>query len=149
MFYNQRCIDLNKHLLENGYYFKICHLTRKEKQKFRSYLEIPSLFMTILKEASQRLYPALFLAFSIDKLKTKYHLFCKVYGHQLDMVVAYLRKTLHDFTWPSDHVVIWGHITNWKLTISSSTRPLITKHCRVVTYDDGNSTTMSRNSEST
>ena len=33
---------------------------------------------------------------------------------------------------------MWGHVTKWKLNISPSTRPMITKLCRVVTYDEGN-----------
>ena len=31
-------------------------------------------------------------------------------------------------------MITWGHVTNWKLNISSSTRSMITKHGRLVTY---------------
>ena len=36
-------------------------------------------------------------------------------------------------------MVKWSHVTNWKLNISSSKRSVITKLCRVVTDDEGNS----------
>ena len=38
-------------------------------------------------------------------------------------------------------MVTWNHVTNWKYNISSSKRPIITKFCRVVTNDEGNSHT--------
>ena len=41
-----------------------------------------------------------------------------------------------------DNTFTLGHVTKWNLNISSSTRPTITRLCRVVAYDDGNSSIM-------
>ena len=38
--------------------------------------------------------------------------------------------------WLSDHEVTQGHVTKWKLNMSSSTRLITTKFCRVVTYEE-------------
>ena len=40
MLYSQHCTDLNKQLLENKYYFDICHFIVKEKQKFKVTLKV-------------------------------------------------------------------------------------------------------------
>ena len=48
--------------------------------------------------------------------------------------------------WPGG---TWGHVTNWKLNISSYKRSMISKLCRVVTYDEGSSPTLSRESLTT
>ena len=50
-------------------------------------------------------------------------------------------KLSHDTTWLPDNVFTQGHMTKWKLNISSSAKPMITKLCRLVTCDEGNSPT--------
>ena len=40
----------------------------------------------------------------------------------------------HNIRWPSDHVIMWGHVTHRKLNISSFARSMTTKHDRLVTY---------------
>ena len=55
----------------------------------------------------------------------------------------------HNVTWPPENVITWGHVTKWKLNISSSTMPMMTKLCRVVTYNEGNSSIMPRESLAT
>ena len=42
-------------------------------------------------------------------------------------------NSTHNHTWPSDHVVMWGHMTNEKQHISFSGRRIVTKRCRVLT----------------
>ena len=39
---------------------------------------------------------------------------------------------------PSGHVITWSHVTHWKLNISSSTRSVTTKHCKLGTYGERN-----------
>ena len=72
-----------------------------------------------------------------DKLKTKYLLFCKTYGHQTcqgdDL---WWGKLIHNVRWPSAYVITWGHVTNWKLNIPSSARSMTSKHGRLVTYGE-------------
>ena len=50
---------------------------------------------------------------------------------------------------PSDDVVTWSHVANWKLNISSSKTSTITKLCRVVINKEGNSPIVSYNSLTT
>lgn len=74
----------------------------------------------------------------LDKLKRKYLLFCKVFGHQTwDDRGLWWGKLTHDFTWPSDHLVAWDHVLNQKLNISYSTRPVTSKSNRALTYNKG------------
>ena len=87
---------------------------------------------------------------SIWQIKTKYLLFWKVYGNQTwHGSGVWWGKLTHYFTWPSDHVSKWGHGTIWKLYISSSTKAMITKLSEIVTYDEGNSVIMWRDSLTT
>ena len=87
---------------------------------------------------------------SREKLNTKNLLFCKVYGYQTWQGSDFWwEEFTHDVTWPSDNVVTWGHVTKWNLNISSSTRLMITKLCRVVNYDEGNSPIMPWNAHNT
>ena len=44
------------------------------------------------------------------------------------------RDSDRNVRWPSDDVIMWDHVTNSKLNISSSARPLTTQHDRLVTY---------------
>ena len=71
-----------------------------------------------------------------EKLKIKYLFFCKAFSYQTwqggDL---WWGKLIHNARWPSDHVILWGQVTNWKLSMSSSTRSMTTKHGRLVTYD--------------
>ena len=55
-------------------------------------------------------------------------LFFKVYGYETwqgnDL---WLGELTHDVTRTPDNVFMWGHVTKWKLSISSSTTPIISK----------------------
>ena len=74
-------------------------------------------------------------------------LFFKVYENETwqgnDL---WLGELTHDVTWTPDNVVMWGHVTKWKHSISSSTRPIISKLWKVVTYDEGKSPITPRDS---
>ena len=64
---------------------------------------------------------------SRDKLKTQYLLLCKAYGHQTWQDGGlWWGKPTHNVRWPSDHVITWVYVTNWKL-ISSIIRGLLLK----------------------
>ena len=48
---------------------------------------------------------------SQDQLKTKYLLFCKVYGRETYQGSdLWLRELTHDVVRLSDHVSTWGHV---------------------------------------
>ena len=49
----------------------------------------------------------------------------------------------HNATLHIDHVGTRGHMTNGKQNIFSSARPMATKPCLVVVYDEGTSPMMS------
>ena len=44
----------------------------------------------------------------------------------------------HNLKWPSDQMIMWGDVTNWKFDICSSVRSMIAKHGRLVTYGKRN-----------
>ena len=59
---------------------------------------------------------------------TKLLLFCKFYGHKTwQGNFLWSWQLTHYLTWPSEQVVTWGHMTNWKVNISSSKRSMGTK----------------------
>ena len=77
---------------------------------------------------------------SRDKSKAKYLLSCKTYGHQMwQGGELSWGKLTHSARWPSDNVITWGHVTDWKFNIASSARCMTRKHGRLVTYDERNS----------
>ena len=56
---------------------------------------------------------------------------------KLDMMVILGGTPTHKTKWPFDHVVhvvIWDHMTNKKIFISTSTKPMATRIYRVVNY---------------
>ena len=74
-----------------------------------------------------------------EKLKIKYLFFCNAFSYQTwQGGNLWWGKLIHNARWPSDHVILWGQVTNWKLNISSSTRSMTTKYGRLVTYDGCN-----------
>ena len=66
----------------------------------------------------------------------KYLLFYTTYNHKTWQSIGLWGELTHDATWPSDHVVAWGHVVNEKLNISYSTKPVTTKLNKEVTYDE-------------
>ena len=58
-------------------------------------------------------------------------------------------KSIHNDTWPSDHVITWDLVTNEKLHIPSSTRPITTQYGRLVTHGERNPTMRSHDSLTT
>ena len=68
---------------------------------------------------------------SHDKLKTKYLIFCKADGHQIwQSGDLWWEKLTHNVNWPSDYMITWSHVTNWKLNISLSAKSMTTKYDR-------------------
>ena len=83
-------------------------------------------------------------------IKNKYLLFCKTYAQKNCQISdLWLGELTQDVARLSEHVVMWSHVTSWKLYICSSKRSMITKLCRVVTYDGIKSPMMSRDSLTT
>ena len=75
-------------------------------------------------------------------IKIKYILFCKTYGHQTWQDGGLWQgKLSHDVTLPFNHLIMRGHMTNWKFNISSSEWFMIPKVCMLVVCNEGNSLT--------
>ena len=67
--------------------------------------------------------------------------FARPLATKLGRVVTYDEEnSIHNDTWPSDHVITWDLVTNEKLHIPSSTRSITTKYGRLVTYGERNPT---------
>ena len=47
------------------------------------------------------------------------------------------RASIHKVTWSFNHIVLWCHVINWIFYISTCTRPMATKHGKVLTYREG------------
>ena len=74
-----------------------------------------------------------------DKFKANYLLFCKANGHQTwQSDELWWGKLTHN-----DPLIIWSHVTNWKLNIFPCISLMTTKHGRLGTYDERNPPTES------